>query len=98
MAHGGYLRNPAIHGDDVVFVCEDDLWLVGPAGGRAYRLTAGVAEAGTPRLSPRGVVVAFPRPGGGPADVLDTPGRCGAVRGPPVPRGRTVSARLGPAR
>ena len=26
----GYLRNPTIHGDDIVFVTDDDLWHVTP--------------------------------------------------------------------
>src|SRR5436305_654645 len=31
----GYLRYPTINGDDIAFVCEDDLWLASADGGRA---------------------------------------------------------------
>ena len=55
----GYLRSPAIHGDDVYFASDDDLWGVPAGGGRADRLTSGIAEASGPRVSPDGAHLAF---------------------------------------
>ncbi|MBM7784287.1 S41 family peptidase [Tenggerimyces flavus] len=69
----GYLRYPTIHGDTVVFVSEDDLWTVDAHGGRAWRLTAGVAEATHPRLSTDGTSVAFVGREEGPSEVYVLP-------------------------
>ncbi|HVU71275.1 MAG TPA: PDZ domain-containing protein [Ktedonobacteraceae bacterium] len=59
MPFQGYVRFPTIHQDSIVFVAEDDLWLINSSGGRAERLTAGVAEVKTPWFSPDGKQLAF---------------------------------------
>ena len=50
-----YLRYPHIWGDDIVFVADDDLWLVPTAGGRASRLTSERSPVRHPRFSPDAV-------------------------------------------
>lgn len=65
----GYYRHPAIHGDTVVFVTEDDLWSVPAAGGVARRITATPSMAVFPRFSPDGSKLAFSGRDDGPFEV-----------------------------
>ncbi len=55
----GYLRYPHVHGNQVVFVADDDLWLTTVSGGRAHRLTSDRLPARSPRFSPSGRQVAY---------------------------------------
>ncbi len=58
-ADHAYLRFPTLHGDQVAFAAEDDVWLVGVHGGRAWRLTTDQAPVAGLRLAPGGGQVAF---------------------------------------
>jgi tricorn protease len=55
----GYLRYPHIHGDLLVFVAEDDVWLAPAEGGRAWRLSADSAQVSFPRFSRDGTRIAW---------------------------------------
>lgn len=69
----GYYRQPAIHGDTIVFVAEGDLWKVPAAGGRATRLTSHPGDEGTPAISPDGQTIAFTAQYEGPTEVYTMP-------------------------
>lgn len=69
----GYYRYPTVRAGQIVFVAEDDLWLVGTQGGVATRLTALRAAPGRPRLSPDGGTVFFTGVEEGSQDIYALP-------------------------
>ncbi len=55
----GYYRFPSINNDTIVFVCEDDLWIVSIKGGIPHRLTSNLGRIGNCSISPDCEYVAF---------------------------------------
>lgn len=76
----GYYRHPTIHGETVVFVCEDDLWSVPLGGGIARRLTADPGAVSFPAFSPDGSRIAFTCRNDGPPEVFVMGADGGEVR------------------
>jgi len=69
----GYYRQPALHGDTLVFVAEGDLWRVPLGGGAARRLTSHPGDESQPAISPDGTTLAFVGHYEGPAEVYTMP-------------------------
>jgi len=69
----GYYRDPAIHGDTIIFTAEGDLWTVSVKGGAARRLTSDPGREGGAAISPDGQTVAFSAEYEGPVDVYTMP-------------------------
>ena len=69
----GYYRDPALHGDTVVFTSEGDLWRVPASGGLATRLTSHAATESQAAISPDGRTVAFLASYDGAPDVYTMP-------------------------
>lgn len=76
----GWYRDPAIHGNTVVFTAEGDLWKVDVAGGLAQRLTTHPAEESQAALSPDGRTVAFVASYDGASEVYAMPLSGGAPK------------------
>ncbi|MBX7230565.1 MAG: PDZ domain-containing protein [Bdellovibrionales bacterium] len=55
----GYFRFPTVHGNQICFISEDDIWTTSIEGGVARRLTSGVGLATHPLYSPDGKQLVF---------------------------------------
>lgn len=55
----GFYRFPTLHGEQVWFTAEGDLWRVGSAGGQAERITTHPSAETRPAVSPDGRWLAF---------------------------------------
>ncbi|HEX4311395.1 MAG TPA: hypothetical protein VHZ25_15285, partial [Acidobacteriaceae bacterium] len=69
----GYYRDPAVHGDTLIFTSEGDLWTVSVHGGAAHRLTSAPGKETMATISPDGQTVAFLAEYEGPAEVYTMP-------------------------
>jgi tricorn protease len=71
--HKGYYRDPAVHGDMIVFSSENDLWTVNVHGGAAQRITTAPGNESMATISPDGKTVAFLANYEGPSEVYTMP-------------------------
>jgi tricorn protease len=71
--HRGYYRDPALHGDTLVFTSEGDLWAVSVRGGAARRLTSNPGTESKAAISLDGKTVAFAGNDEGPSEVYTMP-------------------------
>jgi tricorn protease len=69
----GYLMEPDVQGDQLVFVAEGDVWKVSVSGGEAIRLTTHEGDEMSPKLSPDGKWVAYGASYEGPTEVYLIP-------------------------
>ncbi len=95
----GYYRDPAMHGEMVVFTSEGDLWTVSMRGGEARRLTSGAGREAMAKISPDGATVAFSAQYEGPSEVYTMPVTGGVPQrrtwdGDARPEGWTPDGRL----
>ncbi len=72
-ANSGYFRQPAIHGETLVFVSEGDLWTASAQGGTARRLTTHASTETNPAISPDGRWLAFSASYEGPQEAYVMP-------------------------
>ena len=68
-SHFGYYRQPAIHGDRIAFISEDDLWVASASGGVARRLTSNRGSISFPAFSPDGEWLAYTGRDDGPTEI-----------------------------
>lgn len=87
----GYYQQPTIHGNQIIFVSEDDLWTVALQGGKATRLTANLNIISYPYFSPNGEWIAFLAKEDGNIDVYKMPAKGG------VPERLTYTATIRPS-
>lgn len=57
--NNAYLKTPSLHGENIIFCTDDDLWLVSLFGGKARRITNSHGISHSPFISPEGDKVAF---------------------------------------
>lgn len=78
--HAGFYRQPALRGDQLVFVAEGDLWRAASSGGTAQRLTTHAGSETWPAVSPDGQWIAFVGQYDGSGDVYVMPTGGGVPR------------------
>jgi len=66
----GYYQKPTVHDQQLIFVCEDDLWWSELSGGTAQRLTASPGRCSDPQFSPDGRLLAYTGRDEGPSEVF----------------------------
>lgn len=76
----GYYRHPSLAQQQLVFICEDDLWTVAPEGGVARRLTSNLGTVSSARISPDGEYIAFVGHDEGAYDVYIMPAQGGEAK------------------
>ncbi|MDA8343898.1 MAG: PDZ domain-containing protein [Thermaerobacter sp.] len=79
MQDSGYYRYPAIFGDEIAFISEDDIWVAPADGGRAERRTSGLGAMGQPRFSPDGASLTFTGREEGDQEIYRMPAAGGPV-------------------